>query len=86
MKHDIICLQELNVKKQIFTRFATYSLPKMKPLFSSSDVNSYEAICIYYADHIDLVSYFELFPGRSFHYLQHLQFYSDQFARQFPVT
>ena len=64
LKTEIICLQELNCNSDILNRYASYSLPGKKSLFSCSDTNSHESIGIYYSNEIKLLSFVELKKGR----------------------
>ena len=80
-KCNIIALQELQTKKNIFKKFATYSLPNKNVIFSSSD-NPYESLALYYDSNIKLIEYEEILPGRL---LKALFSFEDQFFYVYNV-
>ena len=65
-KHDIICLQELQVKEADFKKFCINSLPDKKVIFSTSasSKSSHSSMAIYFNKNINLISSNDIFPGR----------------------
>ena len=61
---DVICLQEIHSSIKDLNRFAKFSLPNKKVIFSCDPENSYASLAIYFNEKFTLIEHSHIIPGR----------------------